>query len=515
MNKILFLLTFLLCIHLNAQETHRCFTTQYQQFLEAQNPGYLDSVNETFENAKSDAQATSKTDTVYRIPLVFHVVWNTAAENISDELIVDQVAKLNEDFNRQNPDSVNTRAEFLPVAGNAGVEFYLADIDPEGNPTTGITRTQTSITNFPDAAELFAGDFTSLERIKSTADGGIDAWDQSRYCNIWVGDLTISFLGYELPGLLGYATPPEGAPNWPPGSVGDLGDGLVIFYQVVGRNNPTIDPTLVGIADEGRTTIHEMGHYLGLRHIWGDGDCTMDDGLADTPPAAQQSQSDCNLNINSCSNDNPDLPDMVENYMDYSMESCMNMFTQDQVDIIRAMLEGPRNDLTLPLVQPEPVTADFNADITEAEPWEIIQFTANTTNATDWLWDFGDGTTSDLENPTHSYLAEGLFTVSLTASNAAFDATETKTDYILVQEPVSIEEEILLDIHIQPNPSTGIFKVNYEGGMENQTFSIRDLKGRLLQSGSLINNGIIDLTEFDSGIYFFESNSTKIKLVVL
>ena len=117
---------------------------------------------------------------------------------------------------------------------------------------------------------------TDLEKVKSTADGGIDPWDQSRYLNIWVCDMSI----FGVTALLGYATPPAGLPNWPPGSSGTLGDGVVIQYQAFGSNNP--NQIGQGIVVKGRTPSHEVGHYLGLRHIWGDGDCTAEDGIVIT-----------------------------------------------------------------------------------------------------------------------------------------------------------------------------------------------------------------------------------------
>jgi len=131
----------------------------------------------------------------------------------------------------------------------------------------------------------------------------------------------------------------------------DAVDGVVLHYEAVGPNNPNVGQ-LAGTNDAGRTATHEVGHYLGLRHIWGDGDCTADDFIDDTPLAGSNSQStDANsvpncqdLHIkDSCANDN--LPDMIENYMDYSIESCQNAFTEGQVDLMRAMLLGPRATL--------------------------------------------------------------------------------------------------------------------------------------------------------------------------
>ena len=112
-----------------------------------------------------------------------------------------------------------------------------------------------------------------------------------------------------------------------------------MHYPVVGRENPApIDQTVA----KGRSAVHEIGHFLGLRHIWGDGDCTEDDGIDDTPDAADASQQTCNLNSNTCVETPFDFPDMIENYMDYSDDRCQNMFTKQQIDIMRYILRTSR-----------------------------------------------------------------------------------------------------------------------------------------------------------------------------
>jgi hypothetical protein len=170
--------------------------------------------------------------------------------------------------------------------------------------------------------------------------------------NIWVGDMSSDLLS-GMPFLLGFAYPPVGAPLFPEDQLPPdyaKNDGIVIQYQVFGKNNPHAGD-LAATNSSGRTCVHEVGHYLGLRHIWGDGDCTMDDGISDTPIMESQSQlqtfNSCDelLTKNTCNEGANDLPDMFENYMDYSPESCQNLFTQGQVNMMRAMLEGPRSEL--------------------------------------------------------------------------------------------------------------------------------------------------------------------------
>jgi hypothetical protein len=147
--------------------------------------------------------------------------------------------------------------------------------------------------------------------------------------------------------LLGYATPPANLPNWPGNPTAGMKDGVVVQYQAFGSNNP--NNLLLGGASHtvlGRTLSHEVGHYLGLRHIWGDGDCTNQDGIDDTPNALDQSEG-CDTTANTCVDDiyGIDLPDMLENFMDYSNEDCQNSFTKGQVDLMHGVLENQRYDL--------------------------------------------------------------------------------------------------------------------------------------------------------------------------
>ncbi len=360
---------------ISGQAFQPCGNHWVHQQLENKYPGITELIDKTYENALQTNLDQSRD--VLQIPVVVHVVFNDAEQNVSDELIQSQIDVLNEDFRRLNENASDTRDIFLSRAGDAEIEFYLADIDPMGNPSNGITRTETDKTSFVDldiaallAALVACGvditdpDITDeqlecifneiggfdLDAMKSSETGGIEPWDTEKYMNIWVCNMAIDFFGTSTPFILGFAYPPIGAPNWPEGTLPpeiEQKDGVVIHYQAFGRNNPANGP-LAGLNDQGRTGTHEVGHYLGLRHIWGDGDCTMDDGLDDTPTAATNSQpTDATIPTcmemhtkDSCLEDAE--PDMIENYMDYSLESCQNMFTQQQVDLMRAMLEGPR-----------------------------------------------------------------------------------------------------------------------------------------------------------------------------
>ena len=325
-------------------------------------PWYKQSADNVFQRALEYSELNNfNRETVYQIPVVFHVVYNTDAQNLSDEVIQSQLDALNEDFRRLNDNAENTREEFLPFAGDPHIEFYLATEDPGGNPTTGITHTYTSRSGFPyiDFADLFTGNI-SLDEVKSSSTGGVDAWDTSRYLNIWVCNIEASFLGQ----VLGFAYPPvdvqdaldsldyDTVPDWSAfeGALANESlQGIVLHYPVVGPNNPQADDDGISGNEYGKTLVHEAGHYFGLRHIWGDalleGGCSVDDGIADTPNQEAASSFTCNFNQDTCTEGNPDYPDMVENYMDYSNDLCMNMFTNIQIDVMRAVIEIARPGL--------------------------------------------------------------------------------------------------------------------------------------------------------------------------
>ena len=331
-----------------AQTIHKCASHEAIQYQESITSGFIDQVNAIFETSKAYSENnTEKTNSIYNIPVVVHIVHNTPEQNLADSVIFNQIQILTEDYNRMNADTVNMRSDFDIVKGSPQINFTLAQIDENGDPTSGITRTSTSTSSFGSLAFL-TGDFTDLEKVKSTIDGGQDPWDQSRYLNIWVCNMSINFLGQETTALLGYATPPAGLPNWPVGATPNLNDGVVIQFQAFGSNNPNILDAGNGPIDvRGRTAIHEVGHYLGLRHIWGDGDCNEQDGIDDTPNADAQSNQDCDFTKNTCTDNiqGVDLPDMVENFMDYSEETCQNSFTQGQVDLMHGVLDNERYDL--------------------------------------------------------------------------------------------------------------------------------------------------------------------------
>ena len=248
---------------------------------------------------------------VITIPVVVHVLYTNTTNNISDAQIASQMQVLNQDFRRTNPDADNTWSQ----AADTEIQFQLASIDPNGNATTGITRTQVSTSTW-----------LTDDGMKSSSQGGVNPWDTSEYLNMWIVDNITTTQGGTI---LGYAQFPGGSSST---------DGVVMADQYFGTIGTATAPF-----DGGRTTTHEVGHYLNLRHIWGDGDCSADDFVADTP-SSDGANYGCATGHTSCGS-----VDMVQNYMDYSDDSCMNLFTEGQKTRMRTVLEvgGSRRSLAL------------------------------------------------------------------------------------------------------------------------------------------------------------------------
>ncbi len=319
--------------------------------IEAQYPGYKKHFDELSASQFQPAQQPNVTprkkiitdttyylDTTYTVPVVFHVLYSNATENVHDSLLINQIEALNRDFNRTNKDTTNTRNVFKPIVGSAKIHFVLASEDPNGLPTTGIIHKPTTITQWGTS------NFSITDYMKFNSSGGDDAWDAKKYLNIWVCDLSYN----NTDALLGYAYPPLNHPNWTSSNTaGDPLQGVVIHYKVIGQNNPRATGTIAG-ANKGRCTVHEVGHYFGLRHIWGDASsCLNNDYIKDTPGQTARSNFNCNLFVNTCNDIPKDMPDMVENYMDYSSEACQNSFTNGQIRVMRNAIKVFRKSLPI------------------------------------------------------------------------------------------------------------------------------------------------------------------------
>lgn len=328
MKPVLYFLavTFFLISGTLLAQKRNCATMIYQKKIVRENPELTKKRAEIeihTQRRRFIQNSQRTTGNILFVPVVVHIVSNSdvPAENISDAQIQSQIDVIYKDFRGFNSEFQNIQDNIWPQAADMQIEFYMAQIDPDGNPTNGITRKETDVSSWG-----------TTNRIKRSADGGVDAWDTTAYLNFWIGNIGS--------GVLGYASFPDqaGSPN----------DGIVMSPEYFGSSDYEVAAGesfyLSAPFDKGRTTTHEIGHYLNLFHLWenfdGDG-CDFDDLVEDTPNT-DAANFDCEIGHMSCGTE-----DMVENYMDYSDDACMGLFTEGQKNRMRATLEtgGPRADL--------------------------------------------------------------------------------------------------------------------------------------------------------------------------
>ncbi|SFN52098.1 Pregnancy-associated plasma protein-A [Chryseobacterium oleae] len=251
-------------------------------------------------------------DGTIEIPVVFNVIYNTAAQNISNARIAEQIAILNADYAASNSDISKIPAEFKPAAaGNVKISFKLVATNRKQSPKTAWR--------------------SDLEEMKKATTGGINATDPTKNMNIWVVNSILN--ENSQPGTLGYAYYPEVAGLWY--------DGLVIGYQYIGKTGASAPFNL------GRTTTHEVGHYLNLPHLWGSTDAgCQTDYSNDTPasPGANLGTPSYPLN-RTCGG--VSRSQMFMNYMDYVDDKAMFMFSANQKTRMQAVVAaaGPRAGL--------------------------------------------------------------------------------------------------------------------------------------------------------------------------
>ena len=294
-----------------ARRRRECATMQVHEYLSETKATYrrnLVRVERQIERSIRTGEARRLMGRLITIPVVVHVVYRRAVENVSAPRIRSQIAVLNRDFRARNPDRSQVPGAWRSLVGDAGIRFALAQKDPHRKETAGITRTQTARRSFP-----------ADDSVKTAAGGGHPPWPADRYLNIWVCNLA--------DGLLGYAQFPGGPART---------DGAVILHSAFGKGEGALAPF-----DLGRTATHEVGHWLNLRHIWADTmGCGGTDFVADTPNQAGPNMGRPTWPSITCGN-GPN-GDMFMNYMDYVDDAAMFMFTEGQVARMNACLAGPR-----------------------------------------------------------------------------------------------------------------------------------------------------------------------------
>lgn len=320
----------------------RCYSTEYENLLKAKYPNR--QTTEEFENwiaplveeiKRKNSSTNRAPQAIYNIPVVIHIIHNGdclgTGENITDAQAISQIQVMNEDYRRMA--GTNGGANTTGLAVDCEINFVLAKRDPSGNPTNGIDRVVTTTDSYDNAA---------TEAVKAAT-----IWDPTKYLNMW----TVRF-GGDMDGVLGYAQFPVGSglSGIPAGTTTANTDGVVASFDAFGTTDLDdgtfiLNPTY----NLGRTMTHEVGHWLGLRHIWGDNStcpltnaATNKDYCADTP-AANAPNFGCPVGTDSC----PTTPgvDMIQNYMDYTDDYCMDTFTADQkARMVAVMTNSPRRN---------------------------------------------------------------------------------------------------------------------------------------------------------------------------
>jgi hypothetical protein len=306
-----------LCTLLNAQAPERCHSHAYHQQQLAQHPELAlqeAEINRAAEHFANDNPNGFESRAVVTIPVIFHVVYQNSTENISSTRILEQLQVLNEDYRKLNSDHVNVPAAWAGLKADCEIQFCLAKRTPTNGWTNGIERYSTTTSSF-----------SLNDDVKFASSGGANVWDRTKYLNIWVCDLG--------GGILGYAQFPGG-----PAST----DGVVLDYRYTGKTGASAP------YNKGRTGTHEVGHYFGLYHIWGDdgSSCSGSDQVMDTPNQGPENYGCFNAGqvvTDNCTSTSPGV--MWLNYMDYTDDACMYMFTTGQKTRMWSILNGSRSSL--------------------------------------------------------------------------------------------------------------------------------------------------------------------------
>jgi PKD repeat protein len=425
------LLFFLLPLRSWSQGDHfECGATIMREKLIKQHPEILqqeqaleDFTRDFVEKYQREHNGTEKTTQGHLIlPIVFHIISQGGAENISDAQVEDEVRIMNRDYNKQNVDTADAVSDFGHIIGDMNIEFRLANIDPNGNCTNGIDRVNSDQT-------WWADDYSKLNN-----------WDRNKYLNVWV-------VNYITGGAAGYA--------YYPGSVANVFstpamDGVIILDNFTGSIGTSTPYT-------SRVLTHEIGHCFNLEHCWGNtnqaGVICGDDGVGDTP--FTKGFSGCPLNNlalqEACT---PGVIENYQNFMEYSF--CSIMFTNGQVARAMAALNSSiasRNNLytdsnliatgtydTANRTRCAPI-ANFNVSNRYFCAGGTTNFlnitgnaTATNTDQVNYLWSFPTGTpnTSTQENPTVTFNTVGWQTVTLTATNNEGSSTKSDTQLVYV-----------------------------------------------------------------------------------
>ena len=460
MKKLSLVIVVLLNVFFANAQQRNCGTMQHLDEIRQRDPGVdnrMDVENLDIKHWISNNTSSSKSmPNIITIPVVVHVIYKNSSQNISDAQIFSQIDILNEDFRMNNSDASSIPSAFAGAAADCEIEFCLAVRDPNGNVTTGITRTYTTTSSFSG--------YTSM---KYSSTGGQDAWNTSDYLNIWVCNLAS--------GLLGFATFPGGNSST---------DGVVCDYAYFGNTGTATSPY-----DLGRTATHEVGHWLNLYHIWGDSYCG-NDYVSDTPKH-EESNYGCPSypHASSCSGTGS-TGEMFMNYMDYTNDACMFMFSSGQKNRMRATLNGSRSSLLSSLgcqvVYPPIILSSTTTNLScnLANDGSINLSAIGGVSPLSYAWSNGS-TTQDILN-----LSSGYYNVTVTD---AVGQTESSTFYISEPSPIIITYTV--NSTSQAGFSDGSIFTTVSGGTAPYSFSWQGPNGYSASTQ--------DIQNLIAGTYFF------------
>jgi len=500
----------------NAQEPDICTTHSLSDAVLAENPeakAQYDKLEQEFlqyaqqKNHLRSVALPPHPDRV--IPVVFHIVHDYNTSYISDEQVESALEYINWDFQKLNPDTIDIVSDFVDIASDLNITFRLAQLDPDGNCTKGVTRTFSNLTSV-------AG-----ENVKDLV-----KWDPSKYLNVWIVDEIASGAG-------GYSYLPGSAPG------NDNNAGILVInsqFGAIGTSN--------GSGFSAHTLSHEIGHYLGLPHTWGgtntpglSTNCNSDDGIADTPECIGQSFN-CDLEIETCGS-----LDNVQNFMCYA--GCPNMFTEGQGDRVHYYLDNhtsgnaARNGLWQQsnlvatgtnngyVTQECTPIADIHSDNTSICVGEelIINGYAYNVDNVSLNWEV-TGSTTPTQTGDEAYAiynTPGVYPITLQASNTAGTTTVVKTDYIVVKNntnqtalPFYQDFESSIILNDPTNSASWFERTDYSESWEEATVGYNSSKSYKARTRNftepgraVLESSFIDFTNAQSGTRLYFSYAYK------
>ncbi|NJM79754.1 MAG: T9SS type A sorting domain-containing protein [Flavobacterium sp.] len=413
----------------------KCATVENEELLRKNNPKRLNDqqfenwLAPLIENYKNSPTLRSETGGIITIPVVVHVIHNGdnygSNENIRDEQVESQITVLNQDFRK-----ISGTPGF-GIGVDTQIQFALAKVDPNGNPTNGINRVNLCRADWNAGTSARTSALVDVEIKPKTI------WDANQYLNMWS-------VNFGTLGLLGYAQFPDASGLPGLNASGGLAttDGVVSNYGTFGSRTIYPAGNYVGTQyDKGRTMTHEVGHWIGLRHLWGDGDCSVDDFCADTPNCNGQFYAGAGEPTGCAGPTQCGFIRQVENYMDYSDDNCMNIYTQNQKDrMLTVMNNSPRRvslksstkDIAIPLFANDAeVIIENSCDVVDAtctspnptsSAKKVLLYNRGTSNLTSAVFSYNmNGGSSNNQNWTGN-LAPNKYTV-VTLTNTAVNGT--------------------------------------------------------------------------------------------